>query len=465
VQRILSSYQPKPVATAPPPNDGGAISQAALAAMIETTKNKQDRNNGSSRLYICCCRAVEHNLSDAATIATVRAYEAVRPFTLARWSDGDIIERLRDAEGTATRGDALDWYERFPLNPLKVVEPQTDAKVETPAVQLPRPVKFGRLLADHPDMAQPIIDGLLRRGETMNVIASPKRGKSWLVYGLALSTCLGRRWLDSFECSPSRVCILDNELHPATLAHRIPIVADAMGLELADYQDRLDIISLRGHLIDLKGVRDVLEKIEANTYDLIVLDAFYRVLPAGVSENDNAAIADLFNQIDKMTARLKCAWVNIHHSSKGAQGQRSVVDVGAGAGAQSRAADTHLVLREHDEDGCVVLDSAVRSFPPIERVVLRWEFPLWERADSLDPTAIKGRGARQENQAKSDKEGTPDVLAALDKNWQTERAIRKAAGMGLDRCVRLLKPMLERGTVQSRPAVRRGKDCTEYRLV
>ena len=33
----------------------------------------------------------------------------------------------------------------------------------------------------------PLIHGLLREGETMNVIAAPKTGKSWLVLNLALA--------------------------------------------------------------------------------------------------------------------------------------------------------------------------------------------------------------------------------------------------------------------------------------
>ncbi len=38
--------------------------------------------------------------------------------------------------------------------------------------------------------------------------------------------------------------------------------------------------------------------------------------------------------------------------------------VGAGAGAQSRVADVHLVLRDHEEAGVAVVDAAVRSFAP-----------------------------------------------------------------------------------------------------
>jgi hypothetical protein len=46
-------------------------------------------------------------------------------------------------------------------------------------------------------------------------------------------------------------------------------------------------------------------------------------------------------------------------------------DVGGGAGAQSRATDTHLVLRPHEEDNVVVRNAAVRTWAPI--------VPMWLR--------------------------------------------------------------------------------------
>jgi hypothetical protein len=86
---------------------------------------------------------------------------------------------------------------------------------------------------------------------------------------------------------------------------------------------------------------------------------------------------------------MGAAFALIHHASKGNQSAKSVTDVGAGAGAQSRATDTHLVLRPHEEKNAVVLDAAARSWPPIAPICLRWEFPLWKPASDLDPTALR----------------------------------------------------------------------------
>lgn len=48
----------------------------------------------------------------------------------------------------------------------------------------------------------------------------------------------------------------------------------------------------------------------------------------------------------------------------------------------------------------MVFDVRVRSFPPIEPLVLAWQYPLWQRDLTLDPSALKtGRKSRDANKA------------------------------------------------------------------
>jgi hypothetical protein len=152
----------------------------------------------------------------------------------------------------------------------------------------------------------------------------------------------------------------------------------------------LDVCSLRGCLADVYdlGAR-LFEEILAGAYRLVVVDAFYRAIPAGIDENSNSGIAQVYNAIDHYALQLGCGFVLIHHSTKGNQAAKSVTDVGAGAGSQSRATDTHLILRAHEEQGAVVLEAAARSWPPIDPVVLRWVFPVWVVDSGLDPAALK----------------------------------------------------------------------------
>src|SRR5690606_29377454 len=123
-------------------------------------------------------------------------------------------------------------------------------------------------------------------------------------------------------------------------------------------------------------------------YAVIAFDAFYRFLPAGTGENDNAQMAAMYNAIDALAADAGCAVVLNHHSSKGDQSGKTVTDVGSGAGSMSRAADTHLVIRPHQTESHAVLDAVCRSWPPVESRSIRWEWPLWHASD-LDPVLQK----------------------------------------------------------------------------
>jgi len=251
------------------------------------------------------------------------------------------------------------------------------------------------LVMRYPHLRPPVVHGLLREGETLNVIASPKVGKSWLVSDLALAVATGRPWLDLFPCEQGRVLLIDNELHKETSASRIPKVMEARDITLAECGDRIDIVNLRGKLKDIFGLGPCFSRIEPGRYKLVVIDAFYRAMPRDTDENDNGTMAQVYNVLDAYAAKLQCAFVLIHHSTKGNQSGKAVTDVGAGAGAQSRAADTHLVLRPHEEPGVAVLDAAVRSWPPIEPKCLRWSFPVWTVEDALDPADLKSEKPRR----------------------------------------------------------------------
>lgn len=277
---------------------------------------------------------------------------------------------------------------------------------DAPPIEL---MNVGALIARHQSLRAPLIHGLLRRGETMNVIAPAKLGKSWLVLAMVLCVATGRRWLDTFQTVAGKVLIVDNELHPETLAHRIPLVAEHLGIDVSDVKEAVSVLSLRGRLRDICALGAYLASLEPGQFTLIVLDAFYRFLPQGIDENDNGAIANIYNYIDYLADRLSCSFVLIHHASKGNQSFKTITDVGAGAGSQSRATDTHLVLRPHEEAGVVVLEAAVRSSAPVRPVALRWTFPLWSPASDVDPTRLQAeRPRRRKGEPKPTKPVLPD---------------------------------------------------------
>ncbi|MCA9248393.1 MAG: AAA family ATPase [Planctomycetales bacterium] len=375
------------------------------------------------------------------------------------WRKRKLREAALDAFQGASNGQSVAGI-------LTALRDELD-QVENVSTGRREPTDIADLIDEFPDLKEEIIDGILRRGETANIIAAAKTGKSWLVYGIALSVATGRPWLNRFPCKRGRVLLIDNELQRETLVSRVPTVAHEMDLVLEDYRGQLKVESLRGALKDLPRLMgELFDHRGPAEFDLVILDAWYRAIPEGVSENDNAQIMQLYNLIDRYTTQLDAAWINIHHSSKGEQGGKAVVDVGAGAGSQARAADAHIVLRTHEEPGAAVLDAALRSFPPIAPLPVRFEWPLWTPDARLDPGKVKGRRTGQEQrQTEQDRQGIKDIQAALSDAPATLREIRRrTGGMGQTRSERLVAMMEKQGAVVSEEIRVRGNDCRQYRL-
>ena len=174
------------------------------------------------------------------------------------------------------------------------------------------PIPFGDLVRDYPAMRPEVIAGILRQGETMNIIASAKVGKSFLAGGMAWSVATGRDWL-SHSVAQSRVLIIDNELHCPTLANRLDRIADAMMIDPAERAGAVDVIPLRGLGLDVDSVGSGLI-IPEGVYGLVIVDALYRWLPDGCSENDNAKMMRVYNRIDELAGRWGAAVAIVHHS-------------------------------------------------------------------------------------------------------------------------------------------------------
>ena len=376
---------------------------------------------------------------------------------------GDVVADLGDSCSVHFRNPA-DGNEATVTLPKSKLRTQDGKMLDGSAVPI-EVMRASELLDKHPRLRPSTIDGLARKGETVNIVSVSKVGKSWLGYTLLLSVATGRPWLDTFACERGRVLLIDNELHKETLARRLSTAAEAMGLRDSDWRDSFDIVSLRGQLVDWYGLSDGIHGIERDAYAVVLADAWYRFLPPGVDENSNAEVAQLYNLLDQYAEHLGAAWVNIHHSSKGDQSGKSVTDVGAGAGSQSRAADSHLILRPHEEDGVVVMEAVVRSFPPVEPVPLRWEYPLWLRADGVDPRRLRQpMNARQKQQQAADDEGMRQIAATLAKHrCGTATAICRWTVLSRERCQRLLNKLESDGQIVRTDAVVAGNRCAEYR--
>lgn len=310
-----------------------------------------------------------------------------------------------------------------------------------------QPVAFSELASGNPNLRQPVIHGILRRGEVANIIAAPKTGKSFLAGGLAWSVATGQPWL-SHQVEQGRVLILDNELHPETLSSRLTRIADEMMIDLTD-RGLVDVISLRGQQAGIDNLSHLLS-IQPGTYQLVVVDALYRALPDQCSENDNAAMMRVYNHLDALAEQWQSSIVIVHHSSKGQQGDKALTDVGAGAGSISRAADTHIAIRPHESDGHFVLEAVTRSFKSPEPVSVKFEWPLWS-ATTLEP-AVKQTRQKADQQQAADRQAMQEILEAIPEMPKAiqQKRLREKFDFGVSRFNRLVGGLVRTKAVKTR---------------
>jgi len=255
----------------------------------------------------------------------------------------------------------------------------------------PRKFKVEPLLLPEaePRLRAPIVEGLLRRGEVCNWIAAPKTGKTWMVYSLLSAIVRGAVWC-GHKCTKGRVLLIDNELHPETALNRLWKVAWQDGIDKAELARRVDVAFIRGARGSVEDLEATMREQGRGTYDLVILDAFYRFIPAGSDENSNSDMTALYNHIDQIASVSEAATILVHHSTKGSQTGKSTMDVGAGAGSIGRATDSHVVFLRHEEEGCVTMEARCRSWPSVAPKVLHVDPPrVWhDPKDSLDPSDL-----------------------------------------------------------------------------
>lgn len=282
------------------------------------------------------------------------------------------------------------------------------------------PLSFHDFRDKHKSYERPvIIDGLLRAHDTMMLVGSTKSRKTFFMVQLILSVIGSIPLLGRYATSLlGSVLYLDYELFEDDIIKRVEQTQRALGVP-DEALDKLEYVSMRGkESTRINEVCDWLDREPPGKYSLVVFDAIYRAYPVGFMENENADFTMLMNRLDATSRRHGNAFILVHHSSKGSQAKKSNTDIGAGAGAQSRASDCHLTLVEHSE-GKVTMRASLRSFAPLEPVVLEFKYPVWSIDDNADPNLTTGLAHV----------GVQDVVALLKSEQGKEEFIKGASRM------------------------------------
>jgi hypothetical protein len=334
----------------------------------------------------------------------------------------------------------------------------TSAAPGTPPVQS-QIRDFGDMAIEFTDLRPVLVEGMLRLTEVANVIASPKVGKSYLVGSLALSIATGRPWL-GMDVKQGPVLLIDNEIHIELITDRLCRIAKGMEIPETEIDGQLKVMSLRGRGCDIHELATHFGGIQRGEYSLVILDALYRFIPAGTSENDNAEMTQIYNAIDSYAELLGSSFVCVHHSSKGLQSEKGVTDMGAGAGAISRAADTHIAIRPHEQEGLAVLEAVTRSFKQPPPISLKWDYPLWYATTT--PPALRKKDNGQAQRDHDTDQQVLEVLKTRAAEWLSVTQIRNALGCGQERAARSLIRLKGSDKITTQVEERKGESVTVY---
>ena len=208
---------------------------------------------------------------------------------------------------------------------------------------LPDEESLASVWDDLPELAPPLIDGVLRQGHKMLIAGPSKAGKSFALIELCIALAEGIKWL-GFGCAQGRVLYVNLELDRASCLHRFKDVYTTMQVS-PDNLTKIDIWNLRGRSVPMDQLAPkLIRRAQKKNYTAIIIDPIYKVITG--DENSADQMAKFCNQFDKVCTELGCAVIYCHHHSKGSQSGKRSMDRASGSGVFARDPDALLDLTE-----------------------------------------------------------------------------------------------------------------------
>lgn len=237
---------------------------------------------------------------------------------------------------------------------------------------LPNPESLEDVFEHLPDLANPLIDGVLRQGHKMLIAGPSKAGKSYALIGLCISIAEGKKWL-KWNCTQGKVLYVNLELDRASCLHRFKDVYNALGYQPKNISN-IDIWNLRGKAVPMDALAPkLIRRASKKGYIAVIIDPIYKIITG--DENSADQMAHFTNQFDKVCTELGSAVIYCHHHSKGYQGSKRSMDRASGSGVFARDPDAlidmtqleisdNLLLQRYNRIAATVIDKAIQRLNP-----------------------------------------------------------------------------------------------------
>jgi hypothetical protein len=217
-----------------------------------------------------------------------------------------------------------------------------------------------------------VLEGIFDIGDKLAIIAPSKSMKSFFALQMAISIAVGLPFLGWKIQKPYKVCFVQLEIKAAHFQKRLKNIC--RGLEIAPkyLEDRLKIINARGlGLTGTAGVEKIKQAIADWRPEMTFIDPLYKI--ATGDENAAKDAKTIYNAFDTLAEESSAAIAYTHHDSKGAAGDRSVIDRGSGSGVLARDYDAAIVLTGHASDlDSIVVETVLRNYRPQEPFTIQF---------------------------------------------------------------------------------------------
>ena len=245
---------------------------------------------------------------------------------------------------------------------------------------LPDPESMADAWDNLPELAPPLVDGVLRQGHKMLLAGPSKAGKSFALIELAISIAEGVPWF-GWICAKGRIMYVNLELDRASCLHRFRDVYEAKGLK-PNHLKNIDIWNLRGKSVPMdKLAPKLIRRAKSKNYIAVIIDPIYKVITG--DENSADQMANFCNQFDKVCTELSCATIYCHHHSKGEQAGKRSMDRASGSGVFARDPDALIDMMELHLDDDVVKAEQNKAACKAAADWLTGRRPEWE--DEVGP--------------------------------------------------------------------------------
>ena len=261
---------------------------------------------------------------------------------------------------------------------------------QTTGDALPEILQASALLAADIPIPPEIVAGVLHQGSKLIVGGCSKSYKTWILMDLATAVATGTPWL-GFTTTPGKVLYVNLEIQAGFFRARLRRLVHEKSLELTEQPE---IWNLRGCPTDYRILLPkIASRIRDEGYAMIVIDPTYKLL--GIADENSATdVTALLNAIEKVAVDTGAAVVLAGHFAKGNPAAKESIDRISGSGVFARDPDSLVTFTRHEEEGAFTIEMTLRNLAPVAPFVARWDWPLFRRADGLDPNRLKQVGGR-----------------------------------------------------------------------